>query len=264
MGKLLKTGIWCTVVFLMILLCLNVRADEDALPKIASWEDGHGYQEDGTEITDSWAYDLVNPAGRYVLFDADGEVLQKTDHKESADLSSDYSGTETDPAILVIRSEIPEEFQGTIHVLLEEQSGMQTETDLTEENFYAWNLPVQSGDYTVKDVVASDTSGTYKTEYSPSVLHLVEQHIAILSIQVTGDIEAIAETEQGTAIEDTEEITDIEADTSKDEINLMQSESIQGKEDIVVQEKETRKIPFLIFGIAAVCLISLYLLHSKR
>ena len=45
------------------------------LPQIVSWQDGKGYQSDGTFIADGWGYDTVNPAGKYVLFDENGMAV---------------------------------------------------------------------------------------------------------------------------------------------------------------------------------------------
>ena len=64
-------------------LCLTpsetVQASPEAekLPQIVQWENGNGLDADGTALKDTWAYDTVNPAGRYVLFGEEGEVLKK-------------------------------------------------------------------------------------------------------------------------------------------------------------------------------------------
>lgn len=51
------------------------------LPQIVSWQDGKGYQSDGTFIADGWGYDTVNPAGKYVLFDENGMVQLRTERE---------------------------------------------------------------------------------------------------------------------------------------------------------------------------------------
>ena len=47
------------------------------LPVITKWENGNGYDEKGNRLEDTWAYDSVHEAGRYVLFGKNGEVLKK-------------------------------------------------------------------------------------------------------------------------------------------------------------------------------------------
>ena len=51
--------------------------DIEELPVITRWENGNGYGEGGKRLEDTWAYDSVHEAGRYVLFGKTGEVLKK-------------------------------------------------------------------------------------------------------------------------------------------------------------------------------------------
>ena len=76
------------------------------LPQIVSWQDGKGYQSDGTFIADGWGYDTVNPAGKYVLFDENGMVQLRTETMDPVNAEDEYSGTELEPANIAVRAEI--------------------------------------------------------------------------------------------------------------------------------------------------------------
>ena len=111
------------MVFGMTLAIGILKADpvcaenQGKLPEIASWQNGFGYQEDGTQITGGWAYDMVNPAGRYVQFGEDGSVIQKTENPDTMDMGENYTGTELVPATLAIRAELFDGFSGTVTIL---------------------------------------------------------------------------------------------------------------------------------------------------
>ena len=65
----------CTIFwFVFTVPVLAVTIEE--LPVITRWESGKGYDEDGNCLADTWAFDSVHEAGRYVLL-KNGEVLQK-------------------------------------------------------------------------------------------------------------------------------------------------------------------------------------------
>lgn len=97
------------------------------LPQIVSWQDGKGYQSDGTFIADGWGYDTVNPAGKYVLFDENGMVQLRTETMDPVNAEDEYSGTELEPANIAVRAEIFEGFTGKVHVTIEENGGVQRE-----------------------------------------------------------------------------------------------------------------------------------------
>ena len=117
------------------------------LPQIVSWQDGKGYQSDGTFIADGWGYDTVNPAGKYVLFDENGMVQLRTETMDPVNAEDEYSGTELEPANIAVRAEIFEGFTGKVHVTIEENGGVQREIDLDSSVFFEWNLSVNSGNY---------------------------------------------------------------------------------------------------------------------
>ena len=169
----------------MLLVC-PVRADsqETELPVITAWQDGHGYQEDGTQIVGGWAYDSINPAGKYVLFGEDGAVLRKTENMEKTDLAEEYTGTELVPAVLALRAEVFEGFHGTIHVVLEEKSGIQKSAELNEANFYSLNVCVNSGDYVFREIKAWDEDAVYATEFSGALVHLPQERVRVMKLTV--------------------------------------------------------------------------------
>lgn len=125
------------------------------LPQIVSWQDGKGYQSDGTFIADGWGYDTVNPAGKYVLFDENGMVQLRTETMDPVNAEDEYSGTELEPANIAVRAEIFEGFTGMVHVTIEENGGVQREIDLDSSVFFEWNLSVNSGNYRLKSVEAT-------------------------------------------------------------------------------------------------------------
>ena len=112
------------------------------LPQIVSWQDGKGYQSDGTFIADGWGYDTVNPAGKYVLFDENGMVQLRTETMDPVM----YGGggilvTELEPANIAVRAEIFEGFTGKVHVTIEENGGVQREIDLDSSVFLNGTCP---------------------------------------------------------------------------------------------------------------------------
>lgn len=111
------------------------------LPQIVSWQDGKGYQSDGTFIADGWGYDTVNPAGKYVLFDENGMVQLRTETMDPVNAEDEYSGTELEPANIAVRAEIFEGFTGKVHVTIEENGGVQREIDLDSSVFLNGTCP---------------------------------------------------------------------------------------------------------------------------
>lgn len=163
------------MVFGMTLAIGILKADpvcaenQGKLPEIASWQNGFGYQEDGTQITGGWAYDMVNPAGRYVQFGEDGSVIQKTENPDTMDMGENYTGTELVPATLAIRAELFDGFSGTVTVLVEGSGGIQRTVELRQDNFYGLNIPVNSGDYRVIKAEARDEIHSYVTQFPAAI-----------------------------------------------------------------------------------------------
>ena len=58
-------------------------------------------------LEDTWAYDSVHEAGRYVLFGKNGEVLKKSeDWKKKEQISENFTVTNQNTGILAIRAEV--------------------------------------------------------------------------------------------------------------------------------------------------------------
>lgn len=253
-----KRLIICVLMAAAMLYTIPVKAeDKDAqLPVIASWQDGHGYREDGTQILDGWAYDSVNPAGKYVLFGADGSVLQKAESREGADPSEDYTGTEMVPAVIALRAETFEGFRGTVTVYLEEKSGVQKYAELNEGNFFGMNICVNSGDYAFRKVEAKDETNIYVTEFSDASVHLPEKGVRVMKISVT-------ETKANPPEEPSENV-ETEANGAQDGQHTQQVENKQGKEEGMMQDMGMKKVIALLGGIGAACLTGILLLRKKR
>ena len=70
----------CTALCFMFSIPV-MAMDIEELPVITRWENGNGYGEGGKRLEDTWAYDSVHEAGRYVLFGKTGEVLKKSENR---------------------------------------------------------------------------------------------------------------------------------------------------------------------------------------
>ena len=158
------------------------------LPQIVSWQDGKGYQSDGTFIADGWGYDTVNPAGKYVLFDENGMVQLRTETMDPVNAEDEYSGTELEPANIAVRAEIFEGFTGKVHVTIEENGGVQREIDLDSSVFFEWNLSVNSGNYRLKSVEATQNDQKYVAEFDNNYKNLPEQGLIIMKIKVKNEL----------------------------------------------------------------------------
>lgn len=248
----------CLLMMAIMLSAVSVRAAENTaqLPVIASWQDGHGYREDGTQILDGWAYDSVNPAGKYVLFGTDGSVLRKSESQEMADPSEDYTGTELVPAVLALRAEIFEGFQGTVTLYLEEKGGVKKTVELNAGNFFGMNLCVNSGDYAVQKAEAKEGETIYATEFSNLAVHLPEKGTRVMKIRVT-------ET-KADPLEEPAGNTEMETGETQEGQDLQQTEKKQGKEEDRMRDMGTKKVMALFGGIGAACLAGILLLRKKQ
>lgn len=166
------------------------------LPQIVSWQDGKGYQSDGTFIADGWGYDTVNPAGKYVLFDENGMVQLRTETMDPVNAEDEYSGTELEPANIAVRAEIFERFTGKVHVTIEENGGVQREIDLDSSVFFEWNLSVNSGNYRLKSVEATQNDQKYVAEFDNNYKNLPEQGLIIMKIKVKNELVEAVQTEK--------------------------------------------------------------------
>lgn len=253
-----RTFIFCMLMAINILSTIPccAAAEDIQLPVIASCQNGHGYREDGTQILDGWAYDSANPAGKYVLFDADGGVVCKAESQEKADIAKDYTATELHPAVIALRAEVFEGFAGKIAVVLEEKSGIQKYAELNTGNFFGLNVQVNSGDYTFRQVEATDGANIYMAEFSDVALHLPEQGMRVMKIRVTEEKVEQMETD--------EKASEAEMEEAQNKQDKEQREKKRGKEGDGMQEMSTKRTIALFGWIGAACLAGILLLRKKR
>ena len=244
---------------------VDVKSREQELPVIVKWQDGHGYQEDGTQIAGGWAYDSINPAGKYVLFGKDGAVVRKSESMEASGIGEDYTGTELVPAVLALRAETFEGFHGTVQVLLEEKSGKQKEVELNDRNFFSLNICVNSGDYTIRTAEAKDSEKPYVTEFSTDTVHLPEKSTRVMKIRVT---ETKIETAGKPMQEGNAGVAGKEAEPERkpqmESRAGQQEDKEERKEDGLMQDMGAKKVMALFGGIGAACLAGVLLLRRKR
>ena len=154
------------------------------LPQIVSWQDGKGYQSDGTFIADGWGYD------------ENGMVQLRTETMDPVNAEDEYSGTELEPANIAVRAEIFEGFTGKVHVTIEENGGVQREIDLDSSVFFEWNLSVNSGNYRLKSVEATQNDQKYVAEFDNNYKNLPEQGLIIMKIKVKNELVEAVQTEK--------------------------------------------------------------------
>lgn len=142
------------------------------LPEVFSWQDGQGLDKDGTILADTWAYDMVNAAGKYVLFDEAGAVIRRQDKAWEESLSEDYTSTDAEPGIFMLRCTVPDDFSGAIQITFTEKSGCTYTYDLNEENLYAGNLAVPEGSYTVSEAAAKSGTEEYAVSFSEETFEI--------------------------------------------------------------------------------------------
>lgn len=257
---MIKKGMMLTVWLLLSQLSSTIvyaQLPEEELPVIVLWQDGYAYQEDCTQITGSWAYDAVNPAGKYVLFAEDGTVLRKTENMNASDISNDYTGTELNQATAALRAETFEEFHGIITVVLEERSGLQRLAELTEGNFWSLNLPMNSGTYCFKEVTAKEGECCYKTEYSSEPVLLSEQAVCVMKVRVLNEAVPVPEP----VLEEAQPETEV----SMTEVHIEQQiQTEEGKEAHIMHESGLKKAVALAGGIITVALAGIWLWWKKR
>lgn len=247
----------CVLTGVLVTAPVCAESGDENLPVIARWQDGHGYQEDGAQIAGEWAYDSVNPAGKYVLFGEDGAVVRKSENMETSGIGEDYTGTELVPAVMALRAETFEGFHGTIQVLLEEKSGKQKEVELNDKNFFSLNICLNSGDYAIRTAEAKDTENSYVTEFSSDTVHLPEKSTRVMKIRVAEKkLEPAGDFGQG---RNTEEVRpEKEPQTSE------QEDKAERKEDGLMQDMGAKKVMALFGGIGAACLAGILLLRRKQ
>lgn len=253
MGVFLLAGVFCMVP-------AYAKSGSPELPVIAMWQDGHGYREDGTQITGEWAYDSVNPAGKYVLFGEDGAVVRKAESQDTGDIGEDFTGTELIPAVIALRAETFEGFHGTIQVLLEEKSGMQKEAELNDGNFFSLNICVNSGDYVLRKAEAKEGEISYIAKFSSDAVHLPEKETRVMKIHVTDEKMELREDPAENKAGDKAEVADPQAEPHTEH----QAENEEGKEGGSMQEMGIKKVLALFGSIGAACLAGILLLRRKH
>lgn len=78
-----------------------VSTENQEIPVIVEWQEGHGFDENGRMIYDGWAFDPEN--GSYVKFE-DGCVLVKADRiLETDDYDAYFTDTEAAAGTLAVR-----------------------------------------------------------------------------------------------------------------------------------------------------------------
>jgi len=156
------------------------------LPVIARWEEGCGFDSSGMQITGGWAYDSVNEAGKYVLFDESGMVQRKAESWEGREDAGEYfTSTEQETGTIALRSEVFEGFAGEISVTVEEENGTAKKYILSPANLYEFNIPAHSGRYRIIRAEAADDAYVYRTEYSGAPFRMEDNGLFLCSIQVT-------------------------------------------------------------------------------
>lgn len=180
---------------LMAGLCLlyfcptGVLASETELPQIVRWENGNGLDENGETIKGTWAYDTINPAGKYVFFGENGEVVKKCERLDADDiLDEGYTPTELNPGRFAFRCEHFDAFLGTVHVVMEEKSGKQVSCELDQSSLYDGNLPAVDGTYHIASVDAVWEDIHYETVFPDQLFEMTEGKFILIRLQVTDHV----------------------------------------------------------------------------
>lgn len=241
-----RMAYFCMAVF--VLLCcmpgsrvLASGQTAEELPQIIRWENGNGLDKDGNLIKNGWAYDTVNPAGRYVLFGENGEVLRKQetwqeDGEESTALE-DYTATNMNLGKIGFRCKGFEAFAGTVTITIRETSGRTATCVLSPETDYSANVEMAVGSYCVELVSACQEETYYQVETPADPILVGEGQFVFVNLTVTQNvIERAAEVEETAAEE-----------TAADAAYTEESKNQEGSE--VKQEmKEKSRSPLFLFG----------------
>lgn len=160
-----------------------VSTENQEIPVIVEWQEGHGFDENGRMIYDGWAFDPEN--GSYVKFE-DGCVLVKADRiLETDDYDAYFTDTEAAAGTLAVRGEVIKYFSGSIQVVVENvDTHMEKTCCLTSDNEYRYNLPVPQGRYQVKEAEAIWNKIHYKVSMGTEVLEIKDDNTCLVEIQV--------------------------------------------------------------------------------
>lgn len=252
-----KTYLW-TAAGIALLLCLappetaQASQETETLPQIVQWENGNGMDTDGTVLKDTWAYDTVNPAGRYVLFGEKGEVLKKQESMDDTK-EMDYTFTETDFGKLGFRCTPFAAFQGTVTVTMKEQNGRTAACELSPQNYYEANIPVNSGSYTLESVEAEWEGTNYLAEVTEDTFEVREDSITMVNIRVAESV--LARQEEDTARGEREPV---------DGENTHHEEKQETDKEVGKEMVEQCRKPFLFLGIVLAAGTLGYFIYKKR
>ena len=173
----------CTIFwFVFTVPVLAVTIEE--LPVITRWESGKGYDEDGNCLADTWAFDSVHEAGRYVLFGKNGEVLQKAEVWEKKEqVSENFTVTNQNTGTIAIRAEVFEDFEGTVKGSVKEESGIESTFQLCAGNQYSTNLELPPGNYQLcTEAIEKDCR--YRVLYDVAEITLKESELKVENLRV--------------------------------------------------------------------------------
>lgn len=246
----------------------RVSAEEipENLPVIARWEEGCGFDSAGMQITGGWAYDSVNEAGKYVLFDENGMVQRKAERWEGREDAGEYfTSTEQETGTIALRSEVFEGFAGEISVTVEEENGTVKKYVLSPANLYEFNIPAHSGRYRILRAEAADDAHVYLAEYSREPFCMEENGLFLCSIQVTDQKAGeVQQKQQGTPAE-TE-------DRPEEENTGERRQAVSGRETVRRKDKiwegsmgtHSLDLKYLFLGAGIVVILAAGLLVRSR
>lgn len=181
------TAVLLLVCTLIVLTGTSVLAEEEPsdLPVITQWNQGKGYDASGSMLKDTWALDSVNTDGKYVLFGADGEVLQKADEWQERNATEEnYSITNQSTGIIAVRCSTSPDFTGIVEGILEEEAGTRYSFELDPENGYSRNVSVSAGNYRLL-LTAYDDKFYYQTNSRKEAVEIQGDGFEIVNLQVT-------------------------------------------------------------------------------
>ncbi len=235
-----KRKIYIVILISCLMGCLfgiHASASEavpEGLPEIARWECGGGYDRDGNRIIGVWAYDTVNEAGRYVLFDENGMVQKKADDWETRDQVEEYyTPTEQDSGTIALRSERFPGFDGDIYVTIGYENGVTRKFELSFENLYEYNVPAPQGVYHIQDVEAADPEYTYSVDYPKEELQMEKNGLIVVAVKVTSQKTGDAQGSENVSAADKQaEANKVEKKPMKEKIDIRQEQRTERSMDV--------------------------------
>jgi len=196
----------------------------------------------------------VNPAGRYVLFGEDGEVVKKKETwEEDGDVSGDYTATDSNLGKLGFRCQTFEQFGGTVTVAMQAQSGKETVCTLSPENFYEANVDAAGGIYTVGSAKAQWDGKEYQVEAPGDPITVGEGQFVLVTLSVT---ETVVET--ATEAEETQSEENVGDDGQKER------QENQTESGVKQEMTEMGRKPMLLWGMAVIAGILGFMVYKKK